>query len=169
MAPELLNPEISGNNAARASEASDMYAFAMVMITGNMISNSIHMLVPDIASSAPGQVPFHGVRSELVVFKVLKGTRPSRPFGAAGLRLTDDVWALIQACWLMNHEYRPKVSDVVHCLWPEVTIPVALLEGGSHYQFKSDTPQSVIDSLDEVTPTTAWDSFGLIACLILRL
>jgi hypothetical protein len=53
MAPELLNPEISGNNAARASEASDVYAFAMVMIevfTGNMGFNLLHMLVPEITA-----------------------------------------------------------------------------------------------------------------------
>ena len=49
---------------------------------------------------------------------VLERKRPDRPAdpGAVERGLTDDVWNLMERCWLQEWEQRPPVNEVLDCL-----------------------------------------------------
>jgi len=96
MAPELLNPEHPDQDVNRPTEASDIWALAMVMV-----------------EVLGGHVPFHEFRNEVVIFKVMAGVRPERPVNAA---MTDDIWEMVQSCWNQDPAKRPKISQVLACL-----------------------------------------------------
>lgn len=55
---------------------------------------------------------------------VRKNRRPSRPTHSLSVTrgLTDDIWALIQACWTKDPELRPTAVQVLDCLKGLVTI-----------------------------------------------
>lgn len=96
MAPELLNPEHPDQDVNRPTEASDVYALAMVMV-----------------EVLGGHVPFHEYRNEVVIFKVMAGMRPERPTHPD---MTDEIWEMVQGCWREDPTKRPKISDVLECL-----------------------------------------------------
>jgi len=96
MAPELLNPEHPDQDVNRPTEASDIWALAMVMV-----------------EVLGGHVPFHEFRNEVVIFKVMAGVRPERPTNAA---MTDEIWEMVHSCWNEDPTKRPKISEVLDCL-----------------------------------------------------
>ena len=48
--------------------------------------------------------------------KVTQGDRPGRPEGAEGVWFTDDIWEVLERCWVPTPENRPSIDDVLRCL-----------------------------------------------------
>ena len=109
-APEVLNGE-------SYSKEADVFSFAMVMIevrhgrsTGRRGSAyrcflSIQMFT--------GAVPFPNYLTMSAMLAITKGERPPRPTHPT---LTDDLWALMQRCWIHVPHLRPEVSEVLEVL-----------------------------------------------------
>lgn len=124
MAPELLNPDYleedengptaadnldypppqdtgldfttKATNAHRPTQQSDVYALAMVII--------------EVTS---GYVPFHTLRDEHVIFKILSDSRPKRPQHPD---MSDDIWEMVQISWSKEPVKRSKLEEVIRCL-----------------------------------------------------
>ncbi|TFK53815.1 kinase-like protein [Heliocybe sulcata] len=97
-APELLVPELYGRNAANncPSKESDVYAFGL--------------LAWQIFS---GIVPFSNIRSDAnAVLRIVQGDRPSRTQQCNEAGLTNELWDLIERCWVANDHLRPTMSEV---------------------------------------------------------
>ncbi|KAJ7126699.1 kinase-like domain-containing protein [Mycena epipterygia] len=94
-APELL----SGDSLNHFG--SDVYAFACVCY---------EILI--------GKVPFFELPNDMaVIFKVVKGHRPSRP----ELMPVDGLWILLQHCWEQTSDKRPTIAQIVQRLvGPEI-------------------------------------------------
>ena len=99
MGPELLLPEKFGLKHSRATKRSDCYAFGMV--------------VYEVLS---GNVPFYRHTRYAVVAKVLDGERPERPGGAGGVWFTDEVWRVLECCWMADPGERSSVPEVLRSL-----------------------------------------------------
>ena len=48
--------------------------------------------------------------------KIVEGERPGRPRGGEGMWFTDDLWEMLEQCWLPRPERRPAVGTVLQCL-----------------------------------------------------
>ena len=99
MGPELLHPEEFGLKHSRATKRSDYYAFGMV--------------VYEVLS---GYVPFYRHMRYAVVAKVLDGDRPERPRGAGGVWFTDEVWSVLEGCWIPSPGERSSAPEVLRSL-----------------------------------------------------
>lgn len=97
MAPELLVPSQFGLEKSTPTAEADIYAMAIA-----------------VYQVLTGTLPF-GKQTE-VVFKVLKGVRPSKPTNAMELGLCDKVWKLLEDCWQAKRELRPLVKNVLGCI-----------------------------------------------------
>jgi len=94
MAPELFDMEHAGPEITRPSEASDVYAFGMVVM--------------EVFTS---QLPFFAHRHDSqVIFQVMSGVRPKRPIHANALGLSDPIWDLVQLCWHADRTKRPSAA-----------------------------------------------------------
>ena len=62
------------------------------------------------------RIPFYQYRSLVVPGKVVQGDRPTRPEGGDGVSFTDDVWKLLERCWVPEPRGRPSAKDVLSCL-----------------------------------------------------
>jgi len=96
MSPELLDPEIQDH---RWTIYSDCYALGMVIY--------------EVLSE---RMPFYQSLNLAIPWKVLKGDRPERPQGAEGTWFTDDVWEVLEHCWMPQPGDRPNVEGILHCL-----------------------------------------------------
>jgi len=47
---------------------------------------------------------------------IMGGTRPEKPEGAARLGFNDELWKIIELCWLENRNARPGVEGILSCL-----------------------------------------------------
>ena len=97
MSPELFDPEKFGLEDSCPTMHSDRYALGM--------------LIYEVLS---GQVPFPRHHAFTVVAKVLKGERPKRPVD--GTWFTDEVWGVLERCWVGTPGDRPRIKDVLQCL-----------------------------------------------------
>jgi serine/threonine protein kinase len=97
MAPELLVPSKFGLERSTPTAEADIYAVAIV-----------------VYQVLTGTLPF-GKQTE-VVFKVLRGERPSKPENALELGLCDKVWKMLEECWQEERELRPPVENVLGCI-----------------------------------------------------
>ena len=93
MSPELCDPERQDH---RRTKHSDCYALGMV-----------------IYEVLSGRVPFHQYANLAVFGKVIGGSRPERPNMEW---FADDVWELLERCWMPQPEDRPSIEDVLQCL-----------------------------------------------------
>ena len=96
MSPELFHPEIQNH---RRTKHSDCYALGMV-----------------IYEVLAKRVPFFQYQSAAIFWKVARGDRPWRPEGVEGAWFTDDLWEMLERCWVPQPEYRPSIEDVLQCL-----------------------------------------------------
>ncbi|KAF5371212.1 hypothetical protein D9758_004115 [Tetrapyrgos nigripes] len=98
MAPEIIEPSrMIGKEKIPSSR--DVYAFGCTML--------------EIFTGKP---PYAEIRMEIsVITEILKGNRPPRPVQSAAL-ISDDLWDLIEDCWVDHPEYRPTASRIVQAL-----------------------------------------------------
>jgi len=100
MSPERLNPNQFGFKDGRPTKESDCYALGMVIL--------------EVLS---GNIPFtRDCNDWMVMQKVLEGEHPGRPQGAEGAWFTNDLWEMLEMCWLSKPEGRPTVEVVLECL-----------------------------------------------------
>ena len=100
MGPELLDPEEFGFKNAQHTKESDCYAFGMVIL-----------------EVLTGRIPFSHYNNGLAVMrKIIKGDRPDRPQGPEAVWFTDDLWEVLEQCWLPTPKLRPTIEGVFECL-----------------------------------------------------
>jgi len=92
--PEIISPEEFGSKKSCPTKASDCYALGMV-----------------IYETISGNLPFHEHREVTISMKVLKGDRPPRH-----PRFTNDLWEMLEWCWVPKPNDRPIIEDVLRCL-----------------------------------------------------
>ena len=148
MSPERLNPIQFGVKDGRPTKESDFYSLGMVVL--------------EVLS---GQVPFVEDLSDFTAMqKILDGGRPERPQGVEGVCFTDELWGMLQRCWLSWPTDRPTAEGVLKCL-SHVSLndlQIVLLRSGvesrlihSAISVASRTEQSLTNST--ITPTEAKD------------
>jgi hypothetical protein len=93
MGPELFNPETQDH---RHTKYSDRYALGMT-----------------IYEVLSGRLPFYKHQSFLVIGKVIRGDHPKRPEGAQGIWFTDEIWGMLERCWVRNPQSRPSTEDIL--------------------------------------------------------
>ena len=100
-----IAPELIEDNDASATECSDTYSFAM-------------LILECITEGAP----FSNLASDVKVLyaKTLKGQCPSRPDGQDGKNyIPDDLWVFMMRCWAVEPGQRPTMEQVhsffLHC------------------------------------------------------
>ena len=99
MGPELLDPVRFGPEDGRATKESDCYALAMVIL--------------EVLSGNP---PFPGDSNVIVITKVINGERPGRPQGKEEVWFSNDLWEILEQCWLPQPKRRPAIDVVLQCL-----------------------------------------------------
>jgi len=99
MGPELLDPDRFGRGDGRMTKESDCYALGMVIL--------------EVLSGKP---PFLGDSNVVVITKVINGERPGKPEGKEEVWFTDDLWEILEQCWLPQLERRPAIEAILQCL-----------------------------------------------------
>ena len=126
MSPELFKPEIKNHCRTKHS---DCYALGMV-----------------IYEVLAQREPFFQYQTAAIFWKVgVEGERPRRPEGVKGAWFTDDLWEMLERCWVPQPERRPSIEDVLHCLekismsWipPSPRLLAASLAAGLHTEGSS--------------------------------
>ena len=107
-------PEILKEQGAHSKKA-DIFAFAMVMIevgcsTGCRILTYFHFVSMQVFT---GAVPFSNRSSFMAIFAIMQGERPPRPTHPA---FTEELWTLMQDCWVPEPHLRPEVSEALQVL-----------------------------------------------------
>ena len=97
--PELLDPDRFGHGDGRMTKESDCYALGMVIL--------------EVLSGKP---PFAGDSNLIVITRVINGERPGKPKGKEEAWFTDDLWEILEQCWLPRPERRPAIDVVLRCL-----------------------------------------------------
>jgi serine/threonine protein kinase len=109
--PELLQPGANGLNKARATKASDMYAFGMLAYEASSGFRTVPRLHSIWAQIFSGQVPFHDKQNTVaVITAITTDERPPRP---THQELSDQLWELIEKCWQTDPSHRPTIREVV--------------------------------------------------------
>jgi len=44
---------------------------------------------------------------------ILEGTRPEKPEGAARLGFNNELWKIVELCWLEDRDARPGIDDIL--------------------------------------------------------
>jgi serine/threonine protein kinase len=99
-APEVLDPEeeMMEPEACPYTPMSDVYSLAMTIL-----------------QVWTGKPPFSHRRNDtVVILDIIRGNRPFRPGG-----ISDDLWGLLQSCWIREPEKRPTACVVER--WLETT------------------------------------------------
>jgi len=52
----------------------------------------------------------------MAVNAILEGVRPKKPEGAKRLGFNDELWRVVELCWLEDREGRPGVDGILSCL-----------------------------------------------------
>ncbi|KAF9793040.1 kinase-like domain-containing protein [Thelephora terrestris] len=99
-APELIDPDAFGLVHARATKATDMFAFGM--------------LAWEVFA---GKHPFAGNVEAAGIFSLFRNNRPPRPVHP---EMTDRVWNMIESCWNQDPFKRMTAADVVDVLEAEL-------------------------------------------------
>jgi serine/threonine protein kinase len=112
--PEILHPDGFGLTKAKATKASDMYAFGMLAyeVGSNFcITLRRYSIRAQIFS---GRLPFYDSKDTAVVVTVITSDkRPSRP---AHPQLSDQLWDMIEKCWRRDPSQRATIQEVVKFL-----------------------------------------------------
>jgi len=101
ISPELIAPRRFGFEDSRPTKPSDCYALGMV-----------------IYETITGNLPFYKDTDLTVFVKVVEGERPPR-----GARFPDNLWNMLELCWVPRPNGRPSVEDVLRCLGMTPNLP----------------------------------------------
>ena len=52
----------------------------------------------------------------MAVNAILEGARPRKPEGAKHLGFSEELWKIVELCWLEDRNARPNVADILSCL-----------------------------------------------------
>jgi len=47
---------------------------------------------------------------------IMERIRPEKPQGAAHLGFNNDLWGIIELCWLEDRNARPRIDGILSCL-----------------------------------------------------
>ena len=74
-------------------------------------------MTDDILKVLCGHHPFLEIPSDiLVVNAIMEGVRPEEPEGAVRLGFSNELWRIVELCWLEDRSARPSVEDIISCL-----------------------------------------------------
>ena len=61
--------------------------------------------------------PYVEIESDILVINAItEGDRPKKPDGATRLGFNDELWRIIELCWLEDRNARPRIEDILSCL-----------------------------------------------------
>ena len=52
----------------------------------------------------------------LAVHAIVEGVRPRKPEAAKQLGFSDELWRVVEQCWLEDRSARPGMEDILSCL-----------------------------------------------------
>ena len=52
----------------------------------------------------------------MVVNEIMEGVRPKKPEGARRLGFNNELWRIVELCWLEDRNARPRVEDILSTL-----------------------------------------------------
>ena len=111
--PELFFPSnFRLLDRCKPTKEADIYAMAMSIYQVLVVQLSAHncILPTQVLTGTPPSGKHDGRK---VVFKVLAGTRPTKPENASQLGLSDGVCKLLEDCWQTGREPRPSVKNIL--------------------------------------------------------
>lgn len=66
----------------------------------------------------------------MAMLVITEGVRPEKPENATQLGFTEELWSIVEQCWLGDWRARPGVEDILSCLnnalpsWQPPVLPV---------------------------------------------
>lgn len=156
-APELLDPPVFGFKSCLPSKESDCYSFGMTIYEVRWIYRIPQQAGrPDVLQVLTGKVPFHDVRTDTVMMRIVRGIRPERPRLSHAIGFTDPVWTIVEECWKEYCSNRPDVSAVTRQLADAAAqwTPTPPLDDSPHIADESE-PFSLITPYDSSENTYA--------------
>ena len=64
-----------------------------------------------------GHHPYLEFQSDiLAVYAIVEGDRPKKPEEARRLGFSNELWEIVELCWLEDRNARPGVGDILSCL-----------------------------------------------------
>ena len=64
-----------------------------------------------------GHHPYLEIPSDiLTVNAIMEGVRPKKPEAAKRLGFSDEIWRVVELCWLEDRNARPGVEEILSCL-----------------------------------------------------
>lgn len=110
-APELLD---SHSGTARPSFKSDIYSFGCTCVEVRVLNFLIGTFYTQTSQLYLNGPLFREpeLREYQIICQVLKGKRPKRP-RIEGRQVTNELWAVIKACWKQDPLKRPDASEAV--------------------------------------------------------
>ena len=133
MSPELIDPQKFGLNASRPTKSSDCYSLGMV-----------------IYETISGNRPFYRDLALTALARVLEGKHPDR-----GVGFTDDLWRVLEQCWMPQPSERPSVESVLLCLnmCSNSLVPPQQLAVATPRMLQSPTPEGAPPRLERISGT----------------
>ena len=119
MSPELLDPERFGANDDRPTKKSDCYALGMVVyeVRPDMIVPIFGVLELKTHQVLSGNPPYWDIKNQgLLIHAITEGYRPKKPDPAESLGFTDEMWKIVQHCWLADASARPDTRTMLSYL-----------------------------------------------------
>ena len=100
LAPEIITPARKGTAMSVVeSKPADTFAFAIFAM-----------------EVFTGKIPFEELKNEAIAHYISQGARPAMPENAHDIKLTVDMWELLESCWQQNPKNRPTAGEVVRRL-----------------------------------------------------
>jgi len=64
-----------------------------------------------------GHHPYVEIQSDILVMNaIMEEGRPKKPQRAARLGFNNELWNIIELCWLEDRNARPGIEDILSCL-----------------------------------------------------
>jgi hypothetical protein len=114
-----------------------------------------------------GQIPFASMELYQAMLVSIQGQRPSRPLASDELSssrgLNDEIWNLMEACWIREPSERPTADTIVErlCALPDRPTDERAPENlGFSSQFWGDQAKHPFSVLANSTSMNSIDTFG---------
>ncbi|KAG6900573.1 hypothetical protein C0995_003478 [Termitomyces sp. Mi166 len=164
-APRLLLADILVDHAGRAvvghfgiSSISDSQIIAWRLESeGASKGSTVRWQAPELLDFE-SKIPFAEIRMDVrTAFHVLNGARPSRPASStppwSAWGLTEELWALMERCWMANPHERPPAAEIAQYL-AEISPPDLRLNTGiaiPSIDFRREINNPLVDdTLDDI-------------------